>query len=155
MTEHSGQSDPADTLRRTLSDHSLQIQSHRNSPRSLLEQQRHTNQQIEQMSSLLQHALNSLNPAAPEGTAESTVSQQLLHSRDIISPNLEKFSGENPCKLVGLGSPQRNVNKEWNPSSVYTVAHTDTSLSHAQCDQKRGSASCTGEPDGPPFHPYQ
>ncbi|MED6278150.1 hypothetical protein CHARACLAT_020778 [Characodon lateralis] len=94
MTEHSGQSALADTLRRTLSDHSLQIQSHGNSLRSLLEQQRHTNQQIEQMSSLIQHALNSLSPAAPEGAAESAVSQQLPHSRDIISPNPEKFSGE-------------------------------------------------------------
>ncbi|MED6246244.1 hypothetical protein ATANTOWER_014834 [Ataeniobius toweri] len=46
MTEHSGQSDPADTLRRTLSDHSLQIQSHGSSLRSLLEQQRHTNNRL-------------------------------------------------------------------------------------------------------------
>ncbi|MEQ2225877.1 hypothetical protein ILYODFUR_022050 [Ilyodon furcidens] len=96
MTEHCGQCDPADTLRRTLSDHSLQIQSHGNSLRSLLEQQRHTNQHIEQMSSLLQHALNSLCPAAPEDAAESAVSQQLPHSCDIISPNRRGF----PVRLV-------------------------------------------------------
>ncbi|MEQ2298759.1 hypothetical protein AMECASPLE_008709 [Ameca splendens] len=70
------------------------MRSHGNSLRSLLEQQHHTNQQIEQMSSLLLHALNNLSPTAPEGTAESAVSQQLPHSRDIFSPNPEKFSGE-------------------------------------------------------------
>ncbi|MED6273960.1 hypothetical protein CHARACLAT_011666 [Characodon lateralis] len=49
------------------------------------------------MASLLQHALNIWTSLSPEGAAESPasppVSEQLLYSRDVTSPNLEKFSG--------------------------------------------------------------
>ncbi|MED6238998.1 hypothetical protein ATANTOWER_000434 [Ataeniobius toweri] len=34
----------------------------------------------------------SLHPSTPEGTIESPVSQQLLYTRDVTSPNPEKFS---------------------------------------------------------------
>ncbi|MED6251833.1 hypothetical protein ATANTOWER_003486 [Ataeniobius toweri] len=100
MTEHSGQSDPAEALRRTLADHSHQIQSPGTTLQTVVEQQRHTNRQLEQLASLFQHVVNTRTFQAPEGVTAnpvstvSLVSQQLPHSRDVISPNPEKFSGE-------------------------------------------------------------
>ncbi|MEQ2282491.1 hypothetical protein AMECASPLE_001203 [Ameca splendens] len=98
MTEHSGQSDPAETLRRILIEHSLQIQSQGSTLHTLLEQQRHSSQQLDQMASILLHALNLQTPQSPEQAAKSSasppVSQQLLCSRDVTPPNLENYSGE-------------------------------------------------------------
>ncbi|MEQ2256746.1 hypothetical protein ILYODFUR_027236 [Ilyodon furcidens] len=112
MTEHSGQSDPAEALRRTLADHTHQIQSQGTTLQTIVERQRHTNQQLEQMASLFQHVLNTRTFQAPEGattnplSTASPVSQQLPHSRDVISPNLEKFSDEvSNCKCFLLQCP--------------------------------------------------
>ncbi|MEQ2223670.1 hypothetical protein ILYODFUR_038980, partial [Ilyodon furcidens] len=53
MTEHSGQPDPAEVRQRTLTEHSQQIQSHGTTLRTLLDRQQQTNQQLDQMASLL------------------------------------------------------------------------------------------------------
>ncbi|MEQ2256830.1 hypothetical protein ILYODFUR_028109 [Ilyodon furcidens] len=58
MTEQSGQQDPAETLRRTLSEHANQIHSHDSSLHLLTEQQRQTNQQLVQITSMLQQTLS-------------------------------------------------------------------------------------------------
>ncbi|MED6255303.1 hypothetical protein ATANTOWER_007495 [Ataeniobius toweri] len=94
MTEHSGQPNPAEAFRRTLSEQHHQITTHDSSLCSLFEQQKQTNQQIEPLTSLFQHTLSNLTAPALEGAAASPVSQQLPHSRDVTSPNPEKFSGE-------------------------------------------------------------
>ncbi|MEQ2221968.1 hypothetical protein ILYODFUR_021089, partial [Ilyodon furcidens] len=94
MTEHSGQQDPAEALRRTLSEHANQIHFHDTSLHSLSEQQCHTHQQLEQITSMLQQTLSSQSSAHADGAARPPSSQQLPHSRDITSPNPEKFSGE-------------------------------------------------------------
>ncbi|MEQ2241143.1 hypothetical protein ILYODFUR_022370 [Ilyodon furcidens] len=94
MTEHSGQTDPAETLRRRLFEHNLQIHSHDSTLRVLCEQQRQTNQQLEQVTSLLQHTLLPKASTTPEGVVGPPVSQQLPPGRDITPPNPEKFSGE-------------------------------------------------------------
>ncbi|MEQ2310851.1 hypothetical protein AMECASPLE_013505 [Ameca splendens] len=94
MTERSGQPDPTEALQRTLTEHSQQIQSHGTTLRTLLDRQQQTNQQLDQMASVLQHTLSS-GTAAPTGaTAEPPVSQQLPLGRDISSPNPERFSTE-------------------------------------------------------------
>ncbi|MED6244171.1 hypothetical protein ATANTOWER_028000 [Ataeniobius toweri] len=94
MTEHSGQQDPAEALRRTLSEHANQIHLHDSSLRSLSEQQLQTNQQLEQIASMLQQTLSSQSSADVDGDAAPPSSQQLTHSRDVTSPNPKKFSGK-------------------------------------------------------------
>ncbi|MED6279361.1 hypothetical protein CHARACLAT_033635 [Characodon lateralis] len=113
-TEHSGQTNPAETLRRTLSEHSLQIQSHDSTLRALFEQQRQTNQQLEQVTSLLQHTLLPKASTMPEGAVGPPMSQQLPPGRDITPPIPETFSGEVgscrdfllQCSLVFNQSPK-------------------------------------------------
>ncbi|MEQ2288592.1 hypothetical protein AMECASPLE_024258 [Ameca splendens] len=95
-TEHSGTSDPAEPLRRVISDFGHQIQSHDSTLCALMDQQRNTNQQLEQMASLLQHALTVEPSSTPDGSTASAVSQQLSHSRGITSTNPEKF----PVRLI-------------------------------------------------------
>ncbi|MEQ2299892.1 hypothetical protein AMECASPLE_019635, partial [Ameca splendens] len=63
-------------------------------PITYLRSQQQTNQQLDQMSSMLQHALNTSPSSSTEVAAASLVSQQLPHSRDVTSPNLERFSCE-------------------------------------------------------------
>ncbi|MEQ2292886.1 hypothetical protein AMECASPLE_027410 [Ameca splendens] len=94
MTEHSGQQDPAEALRRTLSEHANQIHFHDSSLRSLSEQQ--TNQQLEQIASMLQQTLGTQSTTPVDGATTLLVSQQLPHSHscDVTSPNPERFSGE-------------------------------------------------------------
>ncbi|MEQ2231289.1 hypothetical protein ILYODFUR_038020 [Ilyodon furcidens] len=94
MTEHSGQSDPADSIRRLISDYGHQIQSHDSTLRTLMEHQQNTNQQLEQMASLLQQALRIQPSSTPDGAAGPTFSQLLSHSCDVTFLNPEKFSGE-------------------------------------------------------------
>ncbi|MED6259439.1 hypothetical protein ATANTOWER_022789 [Ataeniobius toweri] len=53
-----------------------------------------TNQQVEQIASMLQHSLSTKSTSGVDGATASPVSQQLPYSRDVISPNPEKFSGE-------------------------------------------------------------
>ncbi|MEQ2296339.1 hypothetical protein AMECASPLE_023799 [Ameca splendens] len=93
MTEHSGQPDPAEVVRRTLSEQSHLIQAHDSTLWSLAEQLGQTNLQIEQLASMLQHTLSSVPIPAAEGATAPPVTQQLPHSRDITSPNPEKYSG--------------------------------------------------------------
>ncbi|MEQ2253341.1 hypothetical protein ILYODFUR_031083 [Ilyodon furcidens] len=94
MTEHSGQQDPTEALRRTLSEHANQIHFHDSSLRSLSEQQHQTNQQLEQIASMLQQTLGTPSTTPADGATAFPVSQQLPHSRDVTSPNPDKFSGE-------------------------------------------------------------
>ncbi|MEQ2234323.1 hypothetical protein ILYODFUR_030734 [Ilyodon furcidens] len=109
MTEHSGQPDPTEAPQKTVSDHSQQLHSHGSTLRSILEQQRQSNQQLEQMGALLQHAL-SIKPAMPaEGTAEPPVSQHLPHSRKVTYPCPEVGTCRGfllQCTLVFNRSPQ-------------------------------------------------
>ncbi|MED6245347.1 hypothetical protein ATANTOWER_001957 [Ataeniobius toweri] len=79
MTEHSGQPNPAESLQRTLAEHSQQIQTHGSTLQTFLDQQRQTNQQLEHLPSLFQHAC-SLESAAPVGgAAERLAPQQQIH----------------------------------------------------------------------------
>ncbi|MED6240897.1 hypothetical protein ATANTOWER_030686 [Ataeniobius toweri] len=85
MTEHSGQQDPAETLRRALSEHANQIHSHDSSHQ--------TNQQLEQTTSMLQQTLNTQSTTQVDGAAASPVTPQLPHSCDVI-PLTQKNSLE-------------------------------------------------------------
>lgn len=94
MTEHSGQSDPADTLRKALTEQQQLLQTHESTLQALFEQQQNTNLQLEQMAGLLQRTLIG-SPSTPSEEANSSAfSQQTLRTRDVSSPNPEKFSGE-------------------------------------------------------------
>ncbi|MEQ2296715.1 hypothetical protein AMECASPLE_027399 [Ameca splendens] len=62
--------------------------------RALCEQQRQTNRQLEQVTSLLQHTLLPKASTTPEGAVGPPVSQQLPPGRDITPHNPKKFSGE-------------------------------------------------------------
>ncbi|MEQ2221441.1 hypothetical protein ILYODFUR_016012, partial [Ilyodon furcidens] len=57
-------------------------------------QQRQTNQQLEQIASMLQHSLSTQSSTSVDGATAPSVSQQLPHPCDVISPNPEKFSRE-------------------------------------------------------------
>ncbi|MEQ2226906.1 hypothetical protein ILYODFUR_032189 [Ilyodon furcidens] len=91
MTEHSRQQDPAEALRRTLSDHANQIQFHDSSLRSLTEQQHQTNQQLGQITTMLQQTLGTSSTTPADGATVFPESLQSPHFRDVTSPNPEKF----------------------------------------------------------------
>ncbi|MEQ2312870.1 hypothetical protein AMECASPLE_035862 [Ameca splendens] len=114
MTEHSGQPNPAETLQRTLAEHSQEIHAHGSTLQTLLDRQWQTNQQLEHLASLFQGACSPKSAAPIGGAAEPLAPQQQPHSRDVTSPHPEKFSREVggchgfllQCKLVFNRSPR-------------------------------------------------
>ncbi|MEQ2293858.1 hypothetical protein AMECASPLE_037747 [Ameca splendens] len=129
MTENSRQPDPAEALRRTLSEHANQIHFHDSSLHSLSGQQHQTNQQLEQITTMLQQTLNSQSTVQVDGTVAPPVSQQLPHCRDITSPNSEKFSGEVgnckgfllQCNLVFNCSPRSSPHDDVKISYIFFI----------------------------------
>ncbi|MED6276751.1 hypothetical protein CHARACLAT_006213, partial [Characodon lateralis] len=91
--------DLAENLQRTLAEHSQQIRSHDSTFREILDQQRQTSQQVEQLASLLQQACNQTT-SAPEpstpvgGAAAYPPPQQHQHFREVTSPDPKRYSGE-------------------------------------------------------------
>ncbi|MED6265853.1 hypothetical protein CHARACLAT_029672 [Characodon lateralis] len=51
-------------------------------------------QHLEQLTALMQHTLGVTPTSPPEGAEAPSESQQLPHSRDVVCPSPEKFSGE-------------------------------------------------------------
>ncbi|MED6240260.1 hypothetical protein ATANTOWER_018295, partial [Ataeniobius toweri] len=100
MTEHSGQPDPAEALQRTVSEHGHLIQAHGSTLCSLLDQQRQVSQQLEQLTALMQHTLGVMPASPPEGAEAPPESQHLPHSREVVCPSPEKFSGESALKTM-------------------------------------------------------
>ncbi|MEQ2309509.1 hypothetical protein AMECASPLE_039505 [Ameca splendens] len=94
MTEHSRQQDPAEALRRALSEHTNQIQVHDSSLRSLTEQQSLTNQELEHIATMLQQTLGTSSTTPADDSTAFPESLLSSHFHDVTSPNPEKFSGE-------------------------------------------------------------
>ncbi|MEQ2297936.1 hypothetical protein AMECASPLE_039847 [Ameca splendens] len=94
MTEHTRQQDLGEALWRTLSEQANQIQFHDS---SLTEQQRQTNQQIEQIATLLQQTLGTSSTTPPDGASAFPESFQSPYFRDVTSPIPEKFSEAGNC----------------------------------------------------------
>ncbi|MEQ2310467.1 hypothetical protein AMECASPLE_009115 [Ameca splendens] len=94
MTEYSSQPDPAEPLKGILSDHALLIQSHDFTLRSVAEQHRQTNQQLEQVTAMLQLSLNKTPTQPLEAAVANPETQRLPFAHDVISPSPEKYSDE-------------------------------------------------------------
>ena len=96
MTEHSSQPDPAEALRRTLSEQTSIIQSHQSAFQTLCEHQRTTNQRLDQISQFLQNLQSPPAAPSPPGASTEPVTPTLTPTtfRDVTSPTPEKFSGE-------------------------------------------------------------
>ncbi|MED6290021.1 hypothetical protein CHARACLAT_008780 [Characodon lateralis] len=86
--------------RRTLAEHSHQIQSHGSTLHNLLEQQRHSSQQLDQMVSLLQHALNIRTSQTPEGANEPPVHPRSVSNFHTHVTSLPTTQRNSPIRQV-------------------------------------------------------
>uniref|UniRef100_A0A3B5PXF1 CCHC-type domain-containing protein n=1 Tax=Xiphophorus maculatus TaxID=8083 RepID=A0A3B5PXF1_XIPMA len=94
MTEHSSQpSNPADAIRRTLSEQQALLQSHESALRELCTRQAETNQHLLDLTNFLQNSVPQTPPSTPAPAPDPVQSVRPTFS-EVRPPTPERFSGD-------------------------------------------------------------